>query len=341
MKETVADIGEFGLIRRIRHLLGESGVREPALSVDIGDDTAAYMPRKGYELLITCDSLVEGRHFLADRISPFALGKRSMVANISDIGAMGGLPRFALVSLGLQPDMLVSSVEQMYRGFLEELSPFGGRIIGGNITRSDGRMFIDITLLGEAERDKILCRSGAKPGDSILVTGYPGEAAAGLRILLNASPAEDLGGHPLVAAYRTPSHRAHEGHAVARSGLAHAMIDTSDGFLGDLGHICEESRVGAEVFEERLPLSPDIKEAAKDYRWNPLDLFLGDSDDYELIITCGPEHVPPLCSVIQEVSPVLISEVGRITDEPGVIQLVSAGGKKRRVGPSGWDHFSR
>ena len=337
--ETITDIGEFGLIRRIGDLVNKEGVRSERVTLGIGDDTASFVPRPGYELLVTCDCVVEGRHYLPGRISPLDLGRRAMMLNISDIGAMGGTPLYALISLGLKADILVQDVEEMYRGFLMELNPFGASIIGGNLTRSGNGMFIDITLIGEVEQGKGVRRSGARPGDVILVTGYPGQAAAGLQLLLDAPADSQILGHPLVKIYTNPSHRARVGEATAKTGRVTAMIDTSDGFLGDLGHICEESGVGAELIKERLPVSDDLRKAALMLHQDPYDFCLGDSDDYELVITCRPQDAALLHSVVSQCCLVLMTEVGKITDAAGKITLLLPDGERRPVKRSGWDHF--
>ncbi len=339
MTETLADMGEFGLIRRIRELLEKEGIVTPGVSLGIGDDAAAFRPGEGVELLVTCDCMLEGRHYLREFITPLDLGRRAMAINISDIGAMGGKPLYALLSLGLRADTAVEDIEEMYRGFMEELNPFGASIIGGNITKTDHCPFIDVTLIGEAEKDKIMRRSTARAGDVVLVTGYPGQAAAGLRMLLEGKGGKDMKDHPLVRAYNRPSHRAREGHAIGRSGLATSMIDISDGLLGDLGHICEESGVGAELFEEKLPLSSHIINMQLGPGLNIYDLVMGDSDDYELIITCSHENIDRLRSVVAGVSDVPVSEVGSIIEYPKGIRLVSKDGTKRETRPSGWDHF--
>ena len=339
MPEKVGDIGEFGLIRRIDNLLIQEGIRSDRVTLGIGDDTASFLPRPGYELLVTCDSVVEGRHYLPGKISPLDLGRRAMDLNISDIGAMGGWPLYALISLGLKADIPVRDVEDMYRGFLRELNPFEASIIGGNLTKSGDGMFIDITLIGEVEQGKGVRRSGARPGDVILVSGYPGQAAAGLQLLLRAPDDSQILGHPLVKIYTNPSHRARAGEAIAKAGHATAMIDTSDGFLGDLGHICDKSGVGAELFTEKLPVSDDLREAALMLHQDPYDFFLGDSDDYELVITCRPEDAAPLRSVVSRCCPVLLTEVGRITETAGKIVLLLPDGDRRPINRSGWDHF--
>lgn len=341
MPETVAEIGEFGMIRRINELVVREGAEAPGVTLGIGDDTASFLPRRGFELLVTCDSVVEGRHYLPGRITYTDLGRRAMALNISDIGAMGGRPLYSLISLGLRGDLRVSDVEALYKGFLQELNPFRASIIGGNITQAGNGIFIDITLIGEVEEGRKVCRSTAGAGDAILVTGYPGQSAAGLRLLLAEGPAGGIPDHPLVRAFNTPGHRAREGRAVALTGAASAMIDTSDGFLGDLGHICEESRVGAELILERLPLSEALIEAAGRLGHDPCDFFLHDSDDYELIITCDPRHVEKIRSAVSSVGGVPVTEVGRITPQERGTTLLLPDGSSRSLSALGWDHFLR
>jgi thiamine-monophosphate kinase len=340
MSERIKDIGEFALIGRIHDLLKQEGLRSERVTMGIGDDTASFLPRPGYELLVTCDSLVEGRHYLPGQISPLDLGRRAMTVNISDIGAMGGHPLYALISLGLNPDRLIRDVMEIYRGFLLELNLFGASIIGGNLTRSGNGLFIDITLIGEVEQGKSLRRSGARAGDVILVTGFPGQAAAGLKLLLRSPNAPDLLKHPLVRIYNTPSHRARLGAAIAQAGLASAMIDTSDGLLGDLGHICVESNVGALLVKEKLPISDPLREAAVTLGLDPYDLFLGDSDDYELLVTCRMEDVALLSSLATRSGlSVPLTEVGRITSEAPGIFMILRDGSRHPVRSLGWDHF--
>lgn len=337
MSETLKELGEFGLIRRIRGILEREGAKPPSdLTVGIGDDAAAFRARAGYETLATCDSVVEGRHYLPRFMGPRDIGRRAMVLNISDIGAMGGRPRYALVSLGLRPETPVEDVEETVRGFLDELNPFGATIIGGNITAVRDDAFIDITLMGEAREGSLLRRSGAGPGDVLLVTGCPGESNAGRQCLVHGLTPAD---HPVAEAYIRPSHRAREGASVAESGRATSMIDTSDGFLGDLGHLCEESVVGAELFQERFPVSKTLADAAILLKQDPHDLFLGPSDDYELIITCAPEHAHAVRAAISSTYGGPVTEVGRMTDPGRGIRLLLGDGSERTLSPKGWDHF--
>lgn len=339
--ETLGDAGEFGLIRSIRRLLEKSGATGTGLVLGVGDDTAAMTPTPGHDLLATCDSMVEGRHFLKGVMSPYEIGRRAMAANISDVGAMGGIPRWALVSLGLEKDSPVRDVLEMYRGFLDQLNPINAVIAGGNITGSKEGVFIDITLMGEVARGRMLSRSGARPGDAILVSGFPGQAAAGLDLLFRG---EDTGDSrealTLIEAYINPAHRALEGQCIAGTGLANAMIDISDGLLGDLGHICEESRVGAELHEEALPVSDALKWAAMEKGVETRGLITRGSDDYELILTCAPANAEALKSAVARVSLVPITRVGWITDAVGRLDLIRKDGTRDSLKPEGWNHFS-
>jgi thiamine-monophosphate kinase len=335
---TVSDIGEFGLIKRINDLIESEGVKAHGVTLGIGDDCASFTPETGYEVLVTCDCMIEGRHYLPEHITPFDLGRRAMVMNISDIGAMGGIPLYAVVSLGLRRDTPVTDIEDMYRGFMTELNPLGAAVIGGNITKTDSSAFINITMTGKVEKEKMICRSGARAGDAILVTGYPGQSAAGLKRLTAYPSEDDRYKDPLVKAYNLPEHRAREARAVAVSGMATAMIDISDGLTGDLGHICEASSVGAEIIRSKLPVSKPMLDLFDLQGADVYEMITGDSDDYELIITCRPENGSKLMALIAEISDVPVAEIGTLTSNAG-IRIVAPDGVRQQVRPQGWDHF--
>ena len=342
MSRTLAQVGEFGLIDRIHEIIRDEGVELPKNTLGIGDDCAAFQPSSGYDILVTCDCMVENRHYLPQFITPHDMGRRAMVLNISDVGAMGGRPRYALISLGLRSSTLLKDVIAVYRGFLAELNPFQAFIIGGNVTKSADADFIDITLIGEVEAGKMVRRSTAKPGDVILVTGYPGQSAAGLAILLQTETGKTWdGNNPLVTAYQCPTHRAVEGCAVAKTGLVNAMIDTSDGLLGDLGHICDESGVGAVLYEKDLPISRALRQFAESSGRGPLDYVLKESDDYELMMTCDPEHVAGIRDTVAGVSDTPVTNIGTITANKGGIEIMESAGNARPATVSGWDHFSK
>ena len=338
MPETISAIGEFGLIKKVRAIIDSEGVRPEGLTLGAGDDAASFLPRPGYDILVTCDAFIEGRHYLPGVIAGYDLGRRAMTANISDIGAMGGAPRYALVSLGLRGETAVSEVEGLYRGFLAGLNPLCACIIGGNVAESDFT-FIDITLIGEIRQGMAVRRSGARPGDAVLLTGSTGRAAGGLQLLRSRPGDAGLSDNPLVRAYIAPSHRALLGQAAAATGYVTAMIDTSDGLAGDLAHICEESGAGADLFLEAIPLDEGLLEAARAFGLDPYGLVLGMSDDYELIMTCDPRRAQELQGIAAQQG-VPLTVIGTITDSRE-INLVAPGGVKRRLDYAGWDHFRR
>ncbi|MBU2551768.1 MAG: hypothetical protein KKB20_25380, partial [Proteobacteria bacterium] len=228
----------------------------------------------------------------------------------------------------------------LYRGFVDELGPMDAAVIGGNLTATTEADFIDITLIGAVEPELLVRRSTGRLSHAVLVTGFPGRSAAGLKLLQKAGPDEDLSGHPLIKAYNRPVHRAREGRALARSGLVSAMIDTSDGLLGDLGHVCRESGLGADLFLERLPLDDDLKEAAAALEIKARDLVLGESDDYELIITCQADRVEAVRRAVASAGRAPVAEIGRLTEVGQGLRLIGPGGDVRRVRSAGWDHFS-
>jgi thiamine-monophosphate kinase len=336
MSENIGEIGEFSLIAKIRDWLEDAGGSMPA-GPEVGDDCAVFLPPAGHELLLTCDSLVEGRHYLPSLIGYCDLGRRAMVQNISDIGAMGGLPLHALVSLGLRPETEVRDIEELYRGFFAELSPLGASIVGGNITSVGTGQFIDITVVGSVPRGRAVYRRGARPGDSILVTGFPGEAGAALR-LFQADRWNDAVVRQLSDSYLRPVHRALEGRAVADGGYATAMIDTSDGMAADLGHICFESGVGARLEAAKLPVRMGLQRTAELLGCEPAELVLGTSDDYELLITCPPERAKDVRDTVSAAAGVSVAEIGTVTEKKGSIVLVTDS-EERIIKTAGWDHF--
>lgn len=341
MAQTIAQIGEFALIERLRQVVEQEGVGLCGPGLGIGDDAAILGHSPGCEWLVTCDVSVEGRHYLPSCITSRQLGRRAMAVNLSDIAAMGGQPRYALVALGLRDEAQTLGLEELYRGFALELHPHGAALAGGNLSRVEGAEFIAVTLIGEAEAGRAVRRAAARVGDAILVTGHPGQAAAGLRLLREGGGSAGLEDHPLVRAYLAPMARVREGMAASRSGQVSAMIDTSDGFLGDLGRLCAASRVGALLQAERLPLSPALREAAHSWAEDPIELFLGPSDDYELILACEADRAEAVMAQIRGAGQAPVAWVGRLTDQAGRIELSLPDGTRRPLAASGWDHFGK
>lgn len=290
----VSAIGEFALIERIRSMLP----RPHDALLGIGDDCAALRPAAGKDLLLTTDLLVDGIDFTQQTITPFQLGRKAMGVNLSDIAAMGGLPRAALVTLAIPPDEEIEFVDELYRGLREEGARFGVEVIGGDLSASSTLM-ISVTLVGEVEAGRAVTRSGAKPGEQIWITGRLGAAAAGLMALRAGcrlrddqieTPFEVSGSlqeaiRQAIERHLCPIPRIREGRALAQAGAASAMIDLSDGLASDLAHLCRESGVSAKIREDQIPIDQAASAIAQRFGQEPLAMALQGGEDFELLFT--------------------------------------------------------
>lgn len=333
---TIADVGEFGVIDRLRQRFGTDGI---GVVRGIGDDTTVLRATPGYLLLATTDAAVEGVHFVRASTTPRRLGQRVLAVNLSDVAAMGGIPRWALVSLSLPENTPLHFVDELAAGLDEAAKRYQVAIVGGNLARSPERLVLDLTLLGEVEADRVVYRSGARPGDRLLVTGTLGDAAAGLAVLLGQAPADVPGANVLVSRQQLPTPRVDAGRAIARAGLATAMIDLSDGLASDVVHLVEASHLGAVVRAEAVPLSPQIRELARATGRDPLDWALHGGEDYELLLAAPPDRADDLVAAVQAVG-VPLTDVGEVVAEPG-IWLQRRDGRREPLGTAAWQHFAR
>jgi len=334
----ITELGEFGLIERIKRVLGEKG---PGEIVGIGDDTAVLEVSGDKVLLATCDAQIEGQHFLRDQITPRQLGQRAAAINLSDIAAMGGVPRYALASLALPDHLTVEFIEEVYRGMKEFLGRFGANLAGGNLARSLGGIFVDIALLGEVAPELVLLRSRAQPGDRVLVTGTLGNAAAGLQILLGKVNPGDLKVEPLVQAHLTPEPQVRAGQLLAKLRCVTAMIDVSDGLAGDMTHICESSQVGVEIWMDQLPISEVTRRLAEQNGKNPLDWALYGGEDYQLLFTAPPQEVERIISSVRGEIGLEVTPVGGVLKDLREKRLVRRDGVSFPLEAKSWDHFAK
>ena len=319
-------LGERRAVSRIRRAFG---ARRSDVLIGIGDDAA--LVRAPATLLLTTDVLVEDEDFRRDGHPPRLLGRKALNVNLSDIAAMGGRPRHALVGMALPGDIDEAWLRKFMAGFREAAREAGVALVGGDLSAAD-RIMIAVTVTGEAKLP--VRRSGARPGDWIFVSGTLGDAAGGLRLL------EKGGIHgvvkavrPLVDAFLDPAPRLELGALLARRRLASAMIDLSDGLSVDLAHICEESRVGAEVEASRVPISAALERFALD----PLGLAVDGGEDFELLFTVRPAK---LAEVEKIAGRFRLSRIGRVTAGRR-ISLVGPGKKRRPLRAGGFEHFSR
>ncbi len=336
------DIGEFGLIKKLTKNITLDKER---VIVGVGDDVAVVKTEAEKYLLLTCDILIEGTHFTKETITPYQLGKKVVAINVSDIAAKGGIPKQALISIGLPKGTKVVYVEQIYRGIKEQSKKFNIDIVGGNTALSKDKIFIDLFLVGEIKPDLLLLRSGAKPGDKILVTGNLGNSSAGLKIIENHDlKPEDIKFEKkykikLKQAHLSPNPRLLEGRIIAKNNLANSMMDISDGLSSDLAKICEASNVGAIIWEEKIPVSKETLAFAKSIGKSPFNFALHGGEDYELLFTTPKESVEIIIKKIQRETKTKVTEIGEIKDRKFGIKIVKTNGGMTPLNTYGWNHF--
>ncbi len=339
----LSDLGEFGLISQIEKAFRKKSSRAP---LGIGDDAAALFVSPGRTLLATTDMLFEGVHFDLSYTDFYSLGWKSAAVNLSDIAAMGGVPRFCLTALGIPEGISVEQISEFYKGFKALIRKYKVDLVGGDTCSSEVDLVISVTVLGEVEKKKMLTRSGAKPGDRVFVTGTLGDAAAGLELLQAESRGQRAEGKGVKSGIRNPQSaigrlmkkhlqpvpRVELGRRVALSNCATSMIDVSDGLSSDLAHICEQSGVGTDIYAEKIPLSKDIKATVRQLKTLPLHYALSGGEDYELLFTVSPSKLKKFRSLR-----IPAREIGVITR--GEIDIIHSAGERRRLEPTGYNHF--
>lgn len=333
----LSQLGEESLIDRIvaEHLLPASG---PGLIVGVGDDAAVLDTGGNDYTVVTTDMLVEGPHFRLDINTPYQLGWKAVAANISDVAAMGGLPTWTFVSIALRADMDAEFVDDLYQGMTECARRFGSEVVGGDTNAVEAGCAISVVQTGRVERGMVVRRTGARPGDRVLVTGWLGKSLAGLQLLLTYGFQEAAGRNArAVEAHLMPIPRVPEARAAAQTGGLRAMMDLSDGLAADLPKLCRASGVGAVVRADLLPISDNLVEAAAYVGRDPIDLAASGGEDFELLMAVSPDAVERVVSAVEETAGARVTDIGEITDGRSV-EIERDGARKPLKG--GWEHFA-
>ncbi|MFA6120126.1 MAG: thiamine-phosphate kinase [Sideroxydans sp.] len=299
----------------------------PSAELGVGDDAALLRVSDGKELAISTDMLVSGTHFFPDA-DPFLLGHKTLAVNLSDLAAMGAVPRWATLSLSL-PSVDEQWLQRFSEGFFALADDNGVELIGGDTTR--GPLNLCITIMGEVPRGKALRRDGAKVGDDIWVSGKLGQAALGLANLQGKFKFYGEVRDECLKALHQPQPRVSLG--LALRGIANSAVDISDGLLADLGHILERSKVGAEIKVESLPIVDDGVE--KDVAQQ---CALAGGDDYELCFT-APDSQRDVLTALAEQLKFPLTRIGHIKTELGCVVRDSEG-KAMKIEKGGYDHFA-
>ena len=342
-------MNEFDFIEKLRRRVenDESFVPHPSSLVrGIGDDAAVFKSAAGHDVVVSSDLLVEDVDFRRETSPPNLLGHKALAVSLSDIAAMGARPRWALLSIGLPAAVWKPEVtDSLYDGFLALAARYGVTLIGGDVSRTPEKIVIDSIVIGECPTSREVFRSGAKPGDQVFVTGYLGDAAAGLRLLergarfsshhANEQTQEQRSIEHLLRRQLQPEPRVGWGLLIGEQRLASAMIDLSDGLSSDLNHLCVESKVGALVDASRIPIDPLVTELSGRRALDPLMLALHGGEDFELLFTVPPANVSKLPRRVDGISLTRIGEIKEATH--GV--RISEGARTWNLEPGGWEHF--
>ncbi|MGH9499916.1 MAG: thiamine-phosphate kinase [Terriglobales bacterium] len=314
-------LSEKSIIKRIR----AQATRRFPVRLGIGDDCAALRVPAGHEILVTTDFSLEGVHFRREWHAPEVIGHRCLARGLSDIAAMGGLPIAAFLSLAVARELPQSWISRFLSGLLRLADGFHVTLAGGDIAQSPDGILADIVVVGSAPRGKAIPRSGARPGDRIYVTGAVGGSAATLRLLFSGRKLRPAN----FPQHFQPQPRLAVGEFLRQKRLASAMIDLSDGLSTDLGHICEESGVGAEIHSAAIPLA----RIGQPRRRVDLQSALHGGEDYELLFTAASgKHVPP------RIAGVSITQIGRVIRGKRCV-LLNEHGVRSELRPQGWEHF--
>ncbi|MFN2377728.1 MAG: thiamine-phosphate kinase [Candidatus Binatia bacterium] len=331
--------GEFELLAQVRSAVEKIG-RGPGVIVGIGDDAAVVAsPSSGRPLALTTDSMIEGVHYRASWLTPKELGARAFRAAVSDVAAMGARPRFVLLSLEIPADDArfgATQALQLVRAVAAEARKSGATLVGGNVSAAP-RTGVTVTVVGEAAGRPLL-RRGAKAGDLVFVTGTLGGAAAGWRSLLAHDEAKTRNRVALLpsatSAFRRPPLRIEFAALLAARGLAHAMVDVSDGLLQDLGHLATQSQVALRIDAGRVP----VHAAARRFRGSPspLELALSGGEDYELAFT-APAAKRPAIEKVAAATRTPLRVVGVVGKGPGAV--TDPDGRPFALASTGHDHL--
>ncbi len=335
-----------------RTLLSHLSARVPSVPgvvVGIGDDAAAV--ELGPFALVTTDSLVEDVHFVRAATPARLLGRKALSTNLSDIAAMGGLARYATVSLCLPPELELAWLDSLYDGLLERAAEAGVGLVGGNVARRRQGIVVDVTLLGDAGR--LLLRSGARPGDRVVVTGALGAAAEGVRLIADGARLDPDGelaatggwsdsSAPAVTACLRAQLDPRPPLALARSlaerGLARAGMDLSDGLSSDLPEICRLSGVGAVVDAAAIPVDDSMAELERVRGGDALSLALHGGEDFQLLLAVDPADVADL-SDLARVWGVRVTAVGEFLPGDAEVRMRTSDGELLPLAAGGFDHF--
>lgn len=326
--------GERELIKRIQNKIK---INNNEVILGIGDDAAIIRPSKNKNIVLTTDMMVENIHFSLTYYTAKQIGHKSAVSNISDIAAMGAIPKHMLISLAIPPSISAEFIDELYDGIISETEKHKINIIGGNITGAKvGSFTINIALIGETDRE--IRRSGAKPGEVLMVTGNLGKSGAGLYVLQNKTTISKSSKDTLKKAHLEPSHRLKESIVLKNTMKVTSMIDISDGLAKEAKEIAEASKVGIIIYKDKIPTSKATDELLKSIDRDTKESALYAGEDYEMLFTAKEKDAKKIITALKKQTGTKATVIGRITEEKG-IYIIDENDSKEKLRKTGYDHF--
>lgn len=336
-RTSLSELGEFGLIK---HLTQSFEIQQKSTIKGVGDD-AAVLEIKDKNILVTTDLLLEGVHFDLSYMPLKHLGYKAVVVNVSDIYAMNGIATQITVSIAVSNRFTLEAVEALYEGIYLACKKYNVDLVGGDTTSSTTGLMISITAIGEAKKEDIVYRNTAKPNDLLVVTGDLAAAYLGLQVLerekrvfeVNPNSQPDLTNYTyLIEKQLKPEARKDMVELFAALEVKPtAMIDISDGLSSEILHICTQSKVGCDLYEEKIPLDPQVIAACEEFDLNSTTIALSGGEDYELLFTISQNDFPKIKG-----NPHL-TVIGHITDESNGVNLVTRAGQQIKLTAQGWN----
>ena len=338
----VSELGEFGLIEK---LTSDIKIKNKSTIKGIGDDAAVIQPTEKKLTVVSKDLLIEGVHFDLTYTPLKHLGYKAAIVNFSDIAAMNGKPKQLLVGLAVGAKFTVEAIEEIYKGIRKACEIYGVDFVGGDTTSSSSGLVISATIIGEVEKDKIIYREGAKPGELICVSGDLGGAYAGLLVLerekkafkANPNIQPELSGHDYILERQLkPEARVDIVDILAKSNIKPtSMIDISDGLASDVKHLCKASNTGCVISEEKLPIDQDTFDTAKEFGIVPSVTVLNGGEDYELLFTVKQADYERIKDIPE------ITVIGYMTDASDGENMITNDNVSVKLEAQGWDSLKK
>lgn len=339
---SIANLGEFGLIA---HLTKNFKIKQKSTVMAVGDDAAVISCDSKKELVVTTDFLLEGVHFDLSYMPLKHLGYKSVIVNLSDVYAMNAEPTQITVSIAVSNRFPVEALEELYDGIRAAAEVYNVDLIGGDTTSSTTGLMISVTAIGSVNKGEAVYRNGAKENDLLVVTGDLGAAYMGLQVLerekevfkVNPNSQPDLEPYSyLVERQLKPEARKDVSKLLAELGVRPtAMIDISDGLSSEIIHICKNSKTGCNLYEEKIPLDPQVISTCEEFNLDSTTIALNGGEDYELLFTISTEDYTKI-----KANPHL-TVIGHITDEKEGIHLISRAGTKIPLIARGWNALKK